>query len=104
MSEKRRYRKFTAQPKSELVLESLRRQMTIAELCREHEISETRNARSTRSSQTRTPGTRSPSSAVLRDGDRAPEWARGDRRDPRLRARTAAARPRLLTCPSSTSG
>lgn len=41
LSEKRKYRKFTAQEKSELVLASLRGQRTIAELCREHEISET---------------------------------------------------------------
>lgn len=41
MSETRKYRKFTAQQKSELVLASLRGQKTIAELCREHEISET---------------------------------------------------------------
>ena len=41
MSETRKYRKFTAQQKSELVLASLRGQRTIAELCREHEISET---------------------------------------------------------------
>ena len=41
MSEKRTYRKFSAQQKSELVLASLRGQRTIAELCREHEISET---------------------------------------------------------------
>ena len=41
MSSKRTYRKFSAQQKSELVLASLRGQKTIAELCREHEISET---------------------------------------------------------------
>ena len=41
MGESRKYRKFTAQQKSELVLASLRGQKTIAELCREHEISET---------------------------------------------------------------
>jgi transposase len=41
LSETRKYRKFTAQQKSELVLASLRGQKTIAELCREHEISET---------------------------------------------------------------
>ena len=41
LSSKRTYRKFTAQQKSELVLASLRGQKTIAELCREHEISET---------------------------------------------------------------
>ncbi len=41
LSDKRKYRKFTAQQKSELVLASLRGQKTIAELCREHEISET---------------------------------------------------------------
>ena len=41
LSSKRTYRKFTAQQKSELVLASLRGEKTIAELCREHEISET---------------------------------------------------------------
>ena len=41
MSETRKYRKFSAQQKSELVLASLRGQKSIAELCREHEISET---------------------------------------------------------------
>src|SRR4051812_27022292 len=41
MSDTRKYRKFSAQQKSELVLASLRGQKTIAELCREHEISET---------------------------------------------------------------
>jgi transposase len=40
MSDTRKYRKFTAQQKSELVLASLRGPKTIAELCREHEISE----------------------------------------------------------------
>ena len=40
-SARRQYRKFTAQQKSELVLASLRGQRTIAELCREHDISET---------------------------------------------------------------
>ena len=41
LSDKRKYRKFSLQQKSELVLASLRGQKTIAELCREHEISET---------------------------------------------------------------
>ena len=41
LSEKRTYRKFSAQQKSELVLASLRGHRSIAELCREHEISET---------------------------------------------------------------
>jgi transposase-like protein len=41
LSETRKYRKFTAQQKLELVLASLRREKTIAELCREHAISET---------------------------------------------------------------
>jgi transposase-like protein len=41
LSETRRYRKFTAQQKLELVLASLRREKRIAELCREHAISET---------------------------------------------------------------
>src|SRR5829696_8557606 len=41
LSETRKYRKFTVQQKSELVLASLRGPKTIAQLCREHEISET---------------------------------------------------------------
>ena len=40
MSENRRYRKFSAQQKTELVLASLRGPKTIAQLCREHDISE----------------------------------------------------------------
>jgi transposase len=41
VSEKRKYRKFTAQQKTELVLASLRGQKTVAEICRENEVSET---------------------------------------------------------------
>jgi transposase len=41
LSETRKYRKFTAQQKTELVLASLRGPKTIAQLCREHDISET---------------------------------------------------------------
>jgi transposase len=41
VSEKRTYRKFSAQQKTELVLASLRGQRTVAEICRENEISET---------------------------------------------------------------
>ena len=40
MSDTRKYRKFTAQQKTEIVLASLRGPKTIAQLCREHEISE----------------------------------------------------------------
>jgi transposase len=40
LSETRRYRKFTAKQKLELVLASLRGEKSIAELCREHAISE----------------------------------------------------------------
>jgi transposase-like protein len=40
LSETRRYRKFTAQQKLELVMASLRGERSIAELCREHRISE----------------------------------------------------------------
>ena len=40
LSEKRRYRKFSAQQKSELVLASLRGPKTITELCREYEFSD----------------------------------------------------------------
>ena len=41
MSDTRKYRKFSAQQKAELVLASLRGPKTIAQLCREHDISET---------------------------------------------------------------
>jgi transposase len=41
VSDKRNYRKFTAQHKTELVLASLRGQKTVAEICRENDISET---------------------------------------------------------------
>ncbi len=40
MSDTRKYRKFSAQQKAELVLASLRGPKTIAQLCREHDISE----------------------------------------------------------------
>jgi transposase len=40
MSDTRKYRKFSAQQKTELVLASLRGPKTISELCREHEISD----------------------------------------------------------------
>ena len=41
MSERRKYRKFTAQQKTELVLAALKGQRSVAELCREHDMSET---------------------------------------------------------------
>jgi len=41
LSETRKYRKFTPAQKLELVLASLRGQMSVAEICREHGISET---------------------------------------------------------------
>ena len=37
MSETRKYRKFSAQQKTEIVLASLRGPKPVAELCREHE-------------------------------------------------------------------
>jgi transposase len=40
LSETRSYRKFTAKQKLELVLASLRGEKSLAELCREHAISE----------------------------------------------------------------
>jgi transposase len=40
LSETRKYRKFTAQQKTEIVLASLRGPKSVAELCREHEISD----------------------------------------------------------------
>ena len=40
MGESRKYRKFSAQQKTEMVLASLRGPKTIAQLCREHDISE----------------------------------------------------------------
>ena len=44
MSENRRYRKFSAQQKTGLVLASLRGPKTITELCREHDISDSQPA------------------------------------------------------------
>jgi transposase len=40
LSETRKYRKFTAQQKTEIVLAPLRGPKSVAELCREHEISD----------------------------------------------------------------
>jgi transposase len=40
LSETKKYRKFTAQQKTEIVLASLRGNKTMAELCREHEIAD----------------------------------------------------------------
>jgi transposase len=40
LSEIRKYRKFTAQQKTEIVLASLRGPKTMTELCREHEIAD----------------------------------------------------------------
>jgi transposase len=40
LSEPRKYRKFTAQQKTEIVLASLRGNKTMTELCREHEIAD----------------------------------------------------------------
>ena len=41
LSEKKQYPKFTPQQKLELALASLRGQMSVAEICCEHQISET---------------------------------------------------------------
>lgn len=41
LRDKRKYRKFTAKQKVELVLASFRGDRSIAEICREHDISET---------------------------------------------------------------
>src|SRR4051794_30466803 len=40
LSDTRKYRKFTAQQKTEIVLASLRGPKTMAELCREHDIAD----------------------------------------------------------------
>ena len=40
MRDTRKYRKFTAQQKTEIVLASLRGPKTMAELCREHDIAD----------------------------------------------------------------
>jgi transposase len=40
LSESRKYRKFTAQQKTEIVLASLRGTKTMAEICREHDIAD----------------------------------------------------------------
>ena len=41
MAEQRKYRKFTAKQKAEIVLAGLRGEVSIKEVCREHEIAET---------------------------------------------------------------
>ena len=41
MAEQRKYRKFTAQQKLEIVLAGLRGDRTVKDVCREHEIAET---------------------------------------------------------------
>jgi transposase-like protein len=41
LSEQRKYRKFTAQQKIEIVLGGLRGDRSVKEVCREHEIAET---------------------------------------------------------------
>jgi hypothetical protein len=40
LSETRKYRKFTAQQKTEIVLASLRGTKSMADLCREHDIAD----------------------------------------------------------------
>ena len=41
MAEQRKYRKFTAQQKLEIVLAGLRGETAVRDVCREHEIAET---------------------------------------------------------------
>ena len=41
MAEQRKYRKFTASQKLEIVLAGLRGERTVKDVCREHEIAET---------------------------------------------------------------
>lgn len=41
LSDKRKYRKFTAKQKVELVLASFRGDRSVAEICRQHDLSET---------------------------------------------------------------
>lgn len=41
MSEKRKYRTFTPEQKTEIVLAGLRGDRTVRDICREHEIAET---------------------------------------------------------------
>jgi transposase len=41
LSEQRKYRSFTAQQKPEIVLAGLRGDVSVKELCRQHEIAET---------------------------------------------------------------
>jgi len=45
LSDKRKYRKFTPKQKVELVLASLRGDRSVAEICREHDLSETLSRR-----------------------------------------------------------
>ena len=41
MSEKRKYRQFTAEQKAEIVLAGLRGDRAVRDVCREYEVSET---------------------------------------------------------------
>lgn len=41
MAEQRRYRKFTAKQKAEIVLAGLREDRSVRDVCREHDIAET---------------------------------------------------------------
>ncbi len=41
MSEKRKYRQFTPEQKTEIILAGLRGDRSVREVCREHEVSET---------------------------------------------------------------
>jgi len=41
LAEQRRYRKFTARQKAEIVLAGLRGERSVRDVCREHEIAET---------------------------------------------------------------
>jgi Transposase len=67
LSEKKKYRRWTVQRKLEIVLAGLRGEVSVAEVCREHQISETlfsiRGARScSRAAQSACRGRRSASS------------------------------------------
>jgi transposase len=53
LSETRKYRKFTSQQKTEIVLASLRGPKTMTELCREHDIADSLLARGASSSSRR---------------------------------------------------
>src|SRR4051794_41919359 len=84
LSDKRKYRKFTAKQKVELVLASFRGDRSVAEICREHDLSETllrrwRDQMVEAGAERFTPGQDRPGQAAQRRRGAAPERALGEK-------------------------